>query len=117
VSLSPGGTDADVVREFDLGTGRFVEGGFTVPEAKSNVAWVDSDTLLVGTDYGTGLADRSGYPRIVKLWKRGTPLAGARPCSPARRATSPRPARIQRPPGAGSSSIAARPSGPTNIIC
>ncbi|HEX8240878.1 MAG TPA: prolyl oligopeptidase family serine peptidase [Allosphingosinicella sp.] len=78
VSVSAGGTDADVVREFDLGTGRFVEGGFTLPEAKSNVAWVDSDTLLVGTDYGAGSLTESGYPRILKLWKRGTPLASAR---------------------------------------
>ncbi|MGZ8296488.1 MAG: prolyl oligopeptidase family serine peptidase, partial [Allosphingosinicella sp.] len=52
VSVSPGGTDADVVREFDLGTGRFVEGGFVIPEAKTSAAWVDEDTLLVGTDYG-----------------------------------------------------------------
>jgi len=78
VSLSPGGTDADVVREFDLATGTFVEGGFTVPEAKSSVAWVDFDTLMVGTDYGAGSLTASGYPRIVKLWKRGTPLSSAR---------------------------------------
>jgi prolyl oligopeptidase len=78
VSLSPGGTDADVVREFDLATGTFVEGGFVVPEAKSNVAWVDSDTLLVGTDYGSGSLTKSGYPRVLKLWKRGTPLSAAR---------------------------------------
>jgi prolyl oligopeptidase len=77
VSLSPGGTDAEVVREFDLGTGRFVEGGFTIPEAKSSVTWVDSDTLLAGTDYGEGSLTKSGYPRILKLWKRGTPLASA----------------------------------------
>ena len=78
VSLSPGGTDADVLREFDLGTGRFVEGGFALPEAKSDVAWVDADTLLVATDYGKGSLTTSGYPRIVKLWKRGTPLSAAR---------------------------------------
>jgi prolyl oligopeptidase len=78
VSLSPGGTDADEVREFDLQTGRFVEGGFVVPEAKSNVAWVDADTLLVATDYGEGSLTTSGYPRIAKLWQRGTPLSAAR---------------------------------------
>lgn len=77
VSLSPGGTDADVVREFDLNSGRFVEGGFVVPEAKSNVAWVDADTLMVATDYGAGSLTASGYPRIAKLWKRGTPLSAA----------------------------------------
>jgi prolyl oligopeptidase len=78
VSLSPGGTDADVVREFDLGTGKFVEGGFSIPEAKSNVAWAGRDTLLVGTDYGPETLTSSGYPRVIKLWKRGTPLADAR---------------------------------------
>src|SRR3954462_10636705 len=74
VALSAGGTDADVVREFDLSAGRFVEGGFTLPEAKSEVAWADADTLLVGTDWGADSLTSSGYPRIVKLWKRGTPL-------------------------------------------
>lgn len=78
VSVSAGGTDADVVREFDLESSRFVEGGFIVPEAKSNVTWVDHDTLLVGTDYGAGSLTASGYPRILKLWKRGTPLGSAR---------------------------------------
>jgi prolyl oligopeptidase len=78
VSLSPGGSDADTVREFDLASGRFVEGGFALAEAKSNSTWVDADTLLVGTDFGDGSLTTSGYPRIVKLWKRGTPLAAAR---------------------------------------
>jgi prolyl oligopeptidase len=77
VSLSPGGTDAAVVREFDLGTGRFVESGFTLPAAKSDVSWVDADTLLVATDYGPESLTTSGYPRVVKLWKRGTDLAAA----------------------------------------
>lgn len=77
VSLSPGGTDADVVREFDTGTGQFVANGFVVPEAKSNVAWADADTLLVATDYGPGTLTNSGYPRVVKLWKRGTSLTDA----------------------------------------
>ena len=77
VSISPGGTDADVVREFDLATGTFVEGGFTLPQAKSNVAWFDQDTLFVGTDEGEGSLTDSGYPRLVKVWKRGTDFADA----------------------------------------
>ena len=77
VSLSPGGTDADVVREFDLTTGKFVANGFTLPEAKSEVNWVDRDTLLVATNWGDGSLTTSGYPRIAKLWKRGTPLSSA----------------------------------------
>ena len=78
VSLSPGGTDADVVREFDISTGAFVEGGFTLPEAKSNVVWYDENTLFVGTDEGAGSLTNSGYPRLVKLWERGTDFAQAR---------------------------------------
>ncbi|MBX7488657.1 prolyl oligopeptidase family serine peptidase [Qipengyuania sp. GH25] len=78
IALSPGGTDADVVREFDVTTGRFVDGGFTLPEAKSNVAWFDEDTLFVGTDEGDGSLTDSGYPRLVKLWDRGTDFSAAR---------------------------------------
>lgn len=77
VSLSPGGTDADIVREWDRPTKSFVEGGFALPQAKSSVTWEDSDTLLVATDYGEGSMTASGYPRIVKRWKRGTPLSAA----------------------------------------
>jgi prolyl oligopeptidase len=77
VSLSPGGSDADVVREWDRTTKSFVAGGFVVPEAKSDVTWLDADTLLVGTDWGAGSMTDSGYPRIVKRWQRGTPLASA----------------------------------------
>jgi prolyl oligopeptidase len=77
VSLSPGGSDADVVREFDLATGKFVEGGFTVPESKNTVTWADRDTLLVAMAEGEGTVTRSGYARIVKEWKRGTPWSAA----------------------------------------
>lgn len=77
VSLSPGGGDADVVREFDIAAGGFVEGGFALPEAKSNVAWIDADRLLVVTDYGPESLTTSGYGRIAKIWRRGTPLSAA----------------------------------------
>jgi len=72
VSLSPGGGDADVIREFDIPTGKFVGDGFTVPEGKNSATWVDGDTLLVARVEGDATATRSGYPRTVKLWKRGT---------------------------------------------
>ena len=78
VSLSRGGADATVVREFDLTAKQFVSGGFQLPEAKSRVEWRDRDTLYVGTDFGPGSLTSSGYPRIVKEWKRGTPLAEAK---------------------------------------
>jgi prolyl oligopeptidase len=78
VSLSPGGSDASEMREFDTRSKGFVSGGFSLPEAKSSVAWRDEDTLWVGTDFGPGSLTSSGYPRIVKLWKRGNPLSSAR---------------------------------------
>jgi prolyl oligopeptidase len=77
VSLSRGGADATVVREFDTIAKAFVKGGFELPEAKSNVEWLDADTVIVGTDFGPGSMTDSGYPRIAKRWQRGTPLADA----------------------------------------
>jgi len=78
LSLSRGGADAVVVREFDMTKRAFVTDGFVLPEAKSNVGWKDKDTIYVGTDFGPGSMTSSGYPRLVKLWKRGTPLADAK---------------------------------------
>lgn len=78
VFLSPGGTDATEMREFDMDRMEFVEGGFHLPVAKLRVSWLDTDTLYVGTDFGPGSTSASGYPLVVKLWKRGTPLADAR---------------------------------------
>jgi len=75
VSLSRGGADADVVREFDLPTKAFVKGGFALPEAKSRVAWRDRDALFVASDFGPGSLTSSGYPRTVREWTRGTSLA------------------------------------------
>jgi prolyl oligopeptidase len=77
LSLSRGGADASVVREFDTIEKRFIEGGFELPEAKGDVGWIDEDTVFVGTDFGEGTMTDSGYPRQVKVWKRGTPLSEA----------------------------------------
>jgi prolyl oligopeptidase len=77
VQLSRGGADAAVVREFDLEARAFVPGGFALPEAKSHAAWLDADTLYVGTDFGAGSLTSSGYPRVMKRWRRGTPLEKA----------------------------------------
>lgn len=78
VSLSRGGKDASVAREFNLKTKQFEPKGFNLPEAKMDFVWVDKDTLLVATDFGTGTLTESGYPRQLKLWKRGTPLDSAK---------------------------------------
>ncbi|RRA48795.1 prolyl oligopeptidase family protein [Acidipila sp. EB88] len=77
VGLSAGGEDAATTREFDLRTGRFVAGGFTIPHSKQTLDWADKDTLLIASDWGAGTMTQSGYPFIIKEWKRGTPLASA----------------------------------------
>ncbi|MFL6745211.1 MAG: prolyl oligopeptidase family serine peptidase [Sphingomicrobium sp.] len=77
VSLSNGGGDAVEVREFDLDKAAFIPRGFFLPTAKSNISWAGPDALFIGTDFGAGSLTDSGYPRIVKLWKRGTPLSAA----------------------------------------
>ena len=78
VNLSRGGSDATVVKEFDLRTKKFVEGGFELSEAKNEVTWIDKDHLFVSTDFGEGSMTTSGYPRVVKEWTRNTPLSDAK---------------------------------------
>lgn len=75
--LSRGGADAVEIREFDLETKTFVDEGFFLPESKARIDWIDENTLYVGTDFGEGSMTESGYPRITKKWKRGTPLSEA----------------------------------------
>ncbi|OOG62958.1 S9 family peptidase [Rhodanobacter sp. B04] len=77
ISLSPDGGDAVNVREFDIADRSFVKGGFDLPVAKTEVDWIDDNTIYVGTDFGPGSMTESSYPRIVKQWKRGTPLSSA----------------------------------------
>ena len=78
VRLSRGGADANVTREFDLETRRFLDDGFKLPEAKTSAAWMDEDRLLVATPLGgEEFATQSGYARTVRLWRRGTPFIEA----------------------------------------
>ena len=80
VLLARGGSDAVVVREFDVARLAFVDpsaGGFSLPEAKTNVDWRTRDAIYVSTDFGPGSLSSSGYPLLIKEWKRGTPLASA----------------------------------------
>ncbi|HVS33341.1 MAG TPA: prolyl oligopeptidase family serine peptidase [Thermoanaerobaculia bacterium] len=77
VAISPGGGDAVEFREFDSETLRFVDNGFFVPLGKTNVEWIDENTIYIGTDFGAGSLTESGYARMVKVWKRKTPLSSA----------------------------------------
>ena len=78
VSLSRGGADADVTREFDLDKREFIVDGFSRPEAKGGIGWIDRDHVFVFTDMGEGSMTKSGYPRTARLWKRGQPMSQAR---------------------------------------
>src|ERR1044072_175048 len=124
VSLSRGGADARVVREFDLVKKQFVTDGFTLPESKSDASWLDQDRLYVAVAFDSTTMTTSGYSRVIKEWRRGTPLSaattvyegpttdvaggaapGAPPPPPRRRCTRPR-----RPTGAWARSATTRPA-------
>ena len=78
MTLSPGGTDASVYREFDMKVKSFIKGGFEIPLAKSSASWIDENTLLVGTHWGKDSMTDSGYARTLKIWSRGTKLSEAK---------------------------------------
>ncbi len=77
LSLSRGGADAVVVREFSVMDRDFVQDGFFVAEAKQAVSWIDVDRLFVGTDFGDGSLTDSGYPRTSRILARGEPIEEA----------------------------------------
>lgn len=77
IALSRAGADATEVREFDLESKAFVDGGFVVLEAKTNIAWRDADAIYLGTDTGENSMTTSGYARTIRVWERGTPMADA----------------------------------------
>jgi prolyl oligopeptidase len=77
VGLSDGGEDAVTLREFDLTSRKFVDGGFVLPRGKQDIAWADDDTLLVSREWSPGELTASGYPFVVKRLRRGQPLDAA----------------------------------------
>ncbi|OWK21666.1 hypothetical protein AJ88_18455 [Mesorhizobium amorphae CCBAU 01583] len=79
VSMSPDGGDASEMREFDIAAKSFVEDGFRAPASKSGFSWLDRDTVIVSAAFEEEDKTQSGYPRVVKLWRRGTKLEDATP--------------------------------------
>ena len=78
IALSDGGEDATIMREFDMATGEFVEGGFELPEkSQGGIQWIDEDTLMVGRDFGEGTLTATEYPFTSRIWRRGTEIADA----------------------------------------
>ena len=78
LTLSRGGSDASVRREFDVASKSFVEGGFELAEAKASTTWIDQDTLLSGMDLGAGTMTESGYARTIREWSRGQTIEEAK---------------------------------------
>ncbi|OBQ89696.1 prolyl oligopeptidase family protein [Mesorhizobium sp. AA23] len=77
--MSPDGGDASEMREFDIATKSFVEDGFRAPASKSGFSWLDRDTVIVSAAFEDEDKTQSGYPRVIKLWRRGTKLEEATP--------------------------------------
>jgi prolyl oligopeptidase len=77
IELSDGGKDAVEIREFDAAQRAFVPGGFTLSEGKQDAVWIDADTVAVAREWGPGTMTTSGYPFVVKVWRRGTPIEAA----------------------------------------
>lgn len=78
LSLSRGGSDAIVVREYDLEERHFIIDGFNLPEGLSYIEPLDENTVYVASESRADELTVSGHPRFFKLWKRGQPLAQAR---------------------------------------
>lgn len=79
LSLTPGGSDATVSREYDLSAGAFVAGGFAFPYGKNHIAWRDLDSVFVCPAWDDSQLTRAGYPREVWLLQRGQSWADAQP--------------------------------------
>ncbi|MGM0386651.1 MAG: prolyl oligopeptidase family serine peptidase [Actinomycetota bacterium] len=79
ISLSRGGSDADVTREFDMTTLEFVPDGFSREESKGGMGWASKDgsEVFIFTDFGPGTMTPSGYPRTVRRWHRGQRIEDA----------------------------------------
>ena len=78
IPLGIGGSEITQVREFDLKAGRFLDEGYHFASAKTEVTWMDENTLLVAQAVPGDDALESGFPAKVRLWKRASPYSDAR---------------------------------------
>lgn len=70
VALSPGGTDANIIREYDMESKTFSTQGFHLPLSKGSVEWFNNDILLITRDFGAETVTHCGYPRQLRKWHR-----------------------------------------------
>ncbi len=78
VFLAPSGGDAAELREYRADEGRFALDGFRLPAAKTDAVWLDAETIAVASDFGPGSLSAAGYPRTVRVWRRGEAIGAAR---------------------------------------
>ncbi len=76
LTLSDGGSDASVRREFDLESG-FIGSGFSAPAVKGETRWLDEDRLIAALAIGEDDSTSAGYPARVRLWRRGQSVDAA----------------------------------------
>ncbi|XZG70693.1 prolyl oligopeptidase family serine peptidase [Chitinibacteraceae bacterium HSL-7] len=79
VTLSPGGTDATVCREYDIDARQFVDGGFHFPLGKSEINWRTTDSVFVCPAWDDDQLTDSGYPREALILERGQEWSDATP--------------------------------------
>lgn len=74
VSLSEEGRDACIVREFDVKSKSFLENGFTVPEGKGLVTWLNQNSIFLSH---TSLCKqtKAGYPNEARVLNRGQSIS------------------------------------------
>lgn len=79
ISLSDGGSDASEIREFDLSTKSFVKEGFFLPLSKGHLSWKDANHVYASPALHPDDVTSSGYPRTVRVVKRGEDLYHSTP--------------------------------------
>jgi prolyl oligopeptidase len=77
LSLAPAGGDEVELREFDVEAGTFVAGGFSVPAARTQFAWLDRDRVLITHTLGDSPKTSAGWGAAVRMWQRGQPVQSA----------------------------------------
>ena len=77
LQLAPNGGDEIELREFDLVAGKFVDGGLRTPASRIQVAWLDTDRVLIAHTIGKSPLTKAGWGAAVRLWKRDTPVEQA----------------------------------------
>lgn len=77
IYLSDGGTDENIIREFDVKSKTFVTNGFELPSGKGNVAWLNENEILITRTFPNQPKTTSGYAKSVYKLKRNESIEKA----------------------------------------